>query len=959
MPGRSPGAGSPRSKRKGRSSRCTATRRPSRARTARAAGRLLSPLADCGRRTGRSSRPTRRARCRRSRRRSSRRRAGGRRPRRFPTYSDLTAFSRSAARARARRARASSSSARSSRTRTSTASPRPGGASRARCPTRRSSIVGNGSRREVIDRLVADLPGQVEHHPELAPAEVAAAARPRAGARAALVARGARPRRARGVRARPDASSRTDAGGIPDIVDRRRRRDPDPAAPTRPRSTAALRRILEDHELAVRLGAAARAAYARLAPDGRRTSRDAYSRARRPGARRARGEARLRHAGRSTRAIPSLAQTRRSRRGARGAGRRARRRLPRGRWRPRCRRTSRCGRSTHARSSAAASPSSARSRRSLGGADAVLVHMVPHVRAARGAADAKARSDSACCSGTRTGTRAGRCALRRASATRRSASIASSYPIDSPKVRGIGHAIDVDVFAARAARRARRAAARCSRSAAPRAGRGSGRCSTPSRWRSTGGLDATLEIRGPSLTRRRARAPRGARARDRGDDRCAPRVRIEPAVARAEIAGAARGASTSSSARTSRDRARRSTRPSTRPRRARGRCHDEPRAGAVPRRPAAAAARARRATPAPSPTSLLRRRGRRRRGSGGRRGRAAAPRRGRPFARPLGGSGDRRSSERYDRGVSRSVLDDGPRLDADTAAVVEDVRSSRPYLLSRSSRSSVRPSHGQRRDSRDDRHRRAGPRALRGARASRALFEPKPVLWGLLWTNETNWLAFLILLLVLVFWQARLYAPREVRERRRPGRAVACSSSRRSSLAFAIGTGQHFTTFGLYVVGAVFVSVADRAAPRELRDDHRDRAERGRRPPPRGARRRRRAARAPARVARCAAAAASTTSSSTRSSPAARSSACSRPTPLDELIVADAGLSEERLLEIVDAAHRRGVKVRIAPRTTELLVERGEYVPGSGRAALRAAPADLRRGRLGDEARVRHRRRRS
>src|SRR5436309_1633202 len=51
---------------------------------------------------------------------------------------------------------------------------------------------------------------------------------------------------------------------------------------------------------------------------------------------------------------------------------------------------------------------------------------------------------------------------------------------------------------------------------------------------------------------------------------------------------------------------------------------------------------------------------------------------------------------------------------------------------------------------------------------------------------------------------------------------------------------------------------------------------------------------------------------------------------LDELIVADAGLHERELLEIVEAAHRRGVKVRVAPRTTELLVERGEYVPGQG-----------------------------
>jgi exopolysaccharide biosynthesis polyprenyl glycosylphosphotransferase len=51
---------------------------------------------------------------------------------------------------------------------------------------------------------------------------------------------------------------------------------------------------------------------------------------------------------------------------------------------------------------------------------------------------------------------------------------------------------------------------------------------------------------------------------------------------------------------------------------------------------------------------------------------------------------------------------------------------------------------------------------------------------------------------------------------------------------------------------------------------------------------------------------------------------------LDELLVADSGLDEQQLLEIVEAAHRRGVKVRVAPRTTELLVERGEYVPGQG-----------------------------
>ena len=95
---------------------------------------------------------------------------------------------------------------------------------------------------------------------------------------------------------------------------------------------------------------------------------------------------------------------------------------------------------------------------------------------------------------------------------------------------------------------------------------------------------------------------------------------------------------------------------------------------------------------------------------------------------------------------------------------------------------------------------------LYGALALRALvLDPKPILWGLLWDQETNWLAFLILLLLLVYWRARLYAPREQRE----GVARVVPSTFLVSLlalAFAIGTGQHFTTFGLYVVGAILVA---------------------------------------------------------------------------------------------------------------------------------------------------------
>jgi len=207
------------------------------------------------------------------------------------------------------------------------------------------------------------------------------------------------------------------------------------------------------------------------------------------------------------------------------------------------------------------------------------------------------------------------------------------------------------------------------------------------------------------------------------------------------------------------------------------------------------------------------------------------------------------------------------------------------------------------------------------------VFDPKPILWGLLWNHETDWLPFLILLLVLVFWRAGLYAPRELREG--AGRVVpSVFLVSALALAFAIGTGQHFTTFGLYIVGAIFVAaligvfrasyelvtgavlrvvgvrrkavlVGDPEARRHLRESLG--ASRG----------------------------GIDYEFAGESDPDLVELALAEG-PLDELIVADAGIEERRLLEIVEAAHRRGVKVRVAPRTTELLIERGEYVPGQG-----------------------------
>ena len=273
---------------------------------------------------------------------------------------------------------------------------------------------------------------------------------------------------------------------------------------------------------------------------------------------------------------------------------------------------------------------------------------------------------------------------------------------------------------------------------------------------------------------------------------------------------------------------------------------------------------------------------------------------------------------------------------------VEDIRSARPYLLTRSPLKTL------------------GRRAasigvlviidLAGlvigvylALALRSLIrDPKPILWNLLWNHETDWLPFLILLLLLVFSRNGLYGPRELREG--AGRIVpSVLLVAALSLAFAIGTGQHFTTFGLYVATAFFVAVLisifrwsyETATGSLMRSF--------------GVRRKALLVGDPEQVAHL------------RSSLGASRGGIDyefvgevAPGPgvreelfrqrLDELIVADAGLEEEELLEIVDEAHRRGVKVRIAPRTTELLVERGEYVPGQAVPLFELRPPILAGG---------------
>jgi exopolysaccharide biosynthesis polyprenyl glycosylphosphotransferase len=220
----------------------------------------------------------------------------------------------------------------------------------------------------------------------------------------------------------------------------------------------------------------------------------------------------------------------------------------------------------------------------------------------------------------------------------------------------------------------------------------------------------------------------------------------------------------------------------------------------------------------------------------------------------------------------------------------------------------------------------------------REVYYGRSLRWGSLWQAETNWLPFLILVTLLVFAQGDLYAERE----RRPGLGRIVSSLvlvALVALAFGLGTGHRFSTYGLaptaFVLTALLISllrgtydgltgnllrragVRRRAllvgAGEHLTHLH-EMLGRGRRgidyefvgvlaPEPDGV-----------------------------DLPLlgdlkalSRVLATHR---VDEVILADSEFNERELLETVEQAHRRGVKVRIAPKTTELLVQRADYVPG-------------------------------
>jgi len=49
---------------------------------------------------------------------------------------------------------------------------------------------------------------------------------------------------------------------------------------------------------------------------------------------------------------------------------------------------------------------------------------------------------------------------------------------------------------------------------------------------------------------------------------------------------------------------------------------------------------------------------------------------------------------------------------------------------------------------------------------------------------------------------------------------------------------------------------------------------------------------------------------------------------IDEVLIADPAFPQEQAVELVDRCHRRGISVRVAPSTMEILMDRVEFVPG-------------------------------
>jgi exopolysaccharide biosynthesis polyprenyl glycosylphosphotransferase len=223
----------------------------------------------------------------------------------------------------------------------------------------------------------------------------------------------------------------------------------------------------------------------------------------------------------------------------------------------------------------------------------------------------------------------------------------------------------------------------------------------------------------------------------------------------------------------------------------------------------------------------------------------------------------------------------------------------------------------------------------------RSFLYGKPVYWSLLWREgPSEWLRFLAPICVLVFLQAGLYAPRE--RRAGPGRVVSSLVLvALIVLAFGIGTGYDFRTTGLIPTAVVTSALAIgllRAAYASFSLELMKIS---------GIRRRIVLAGTGESLRRLQRELGASRGGIAYDLVGAVSPVGEPGLPLlgtslddipailererpDELILAESDFDERTVLDVVERAHRQGVRVRLAPDTTDLLVQKGEYVPGTG-----------------------------
>jgi exopolysaccharide biosynthesis polyprenyl glycosylphosphotransferase len=217
-------------------------------------------------------------------------------------------------------------------------------------------------------------------------------------------------------------------------------------------------------------------------------------------------------------------------------------------------------------------------------------------------------------------------------------------------------------------------------------------------------------------------------------------------------------------------------------------------------------------------------------------------------------------------------------------------------------------------------------------------YEHELPLWGVPWAAVEEWLPFLTLVTVLVFWQAGLYAERE----RRAGVGRVLSSLvlvAVLTLAFAWGVGHEFGTYGLaptaVVTCAAIIAVLRASYERLTRDLLHVLGVRRRAVLVGEASNFRHLLRTlGSNRGGIEYAFVGSIAPSADGSPLEHLGALSDLDDVlvrhqvDELIVNGADLDDDTLVELVDRAHMRGVQVRVVPTTAEILTKHAEYIPG-------------------------------